>query len=362
MGLHMYRVGERINNLSTETIEKIYSLIAEIDAVKTSQQITNNVAQQILKRLTKSAIITSTGSSNRIEGNRLSDAEVKSIYQNINIKKFKTRDEQEIAGYIETLQLVFDNYAEIAVSESNILWLHREMLKYCDKDERHRGIYKIGPNRVEAIDHSGNIAGNIVGVVFDPTPPHLVRKEMSELVDWYNDAIFRKHPLIVTANFIFEYLAIHPFQDGNGRTSRLLSNLMLLRHGYHFAKITSHEQIIEANKAEYYKVLNYTQKTWKTEDEDVSEWILFFLTIVNTQAQKVIEIMNRDNFEQLLSEKQLTVWNYILSLDGGEFSRKDVITATNIAAITVESIIKKFLNMDKITKLGQGRATRYRII
>jgi Fic family protein len=358
MGLSMYRVGERINNLSRETIERIYSLIAEIDAVKTSQQITNNIAPQILERLTKSAIITSTGSSNRIEGNRLSDAEVRSIYQNINIKKFKTRDEQEIAGYIETLQFVFDNYTELAVSESNILWLHKEMLKYCDKDERHRGIYKIGPNRVEARDH----LGNIVGVVFDPTPPHLVRKEMGELVDWYNDATSRKHPLIATANFIFEYLAIHPFQDGNGRTSRLLSNLMLLRHGYHFTKITSHEQIIEANKAEYYKMLNYTQKTWKTEHEDVSEWILFFLTVVKTQAQKVIEIMNKDNFEQLLSEKQLTVWNYILSLDDREFSRKDVIAATNIPAITVESIIKKFLNMNKITKLGQGRATRYRII
>jgi Fic family protein len=183
---------------------------------------------------------------------------------------------------------------------------------------------------------------------------------MSELIDWYNDAVSRKHSLIVTANFVFEYLAIHPFQDGNGRTSRLLSNLMILHHGYHFAKIMSHEQIIEANKAEYYKVLNYTQKTWKTDSEDISEWILFFLTVVKTQAQKVLEIMNRDNFEQLLSEKQLTVWNYILSLEGGEFRRKNVIAATNIPAITVESIIKKFLNMNKITKLGQGRATRYR--
>jgi Fic family protein len=356
MGLSMYRVNKRINNLSGETIEKIYSLIAEIDAAKTSWKITHNIAPQMLKRLTESAIITSTGSSNRIEGNRLSDAEVKSIYQNINIKKFKTRDEQEIAGYIETLQFVFDNYAEITVSESNILWLHKKMLKYCDKDERHRGIYKIGQNRVEARDPSGNI----VGVVFDPTPPHLVQKEMSELVDWHSDAISRKHPLIVMANFIFEYLAIHPFQDGNGRTSRLLSNLMLLRGGYYFTKITSHEQIIEANKAEYYKVLNYTQKTWKTESEDVSEWILFFLTVVKTQAQKVIKIMSSDNFEQLLSEKQLAVWNYILNLEGGEFSRKDVIAATNIPAITIESIIKKFLNMNKIMKLGQGRATRYR--
>ncbi|MDR2598187.1 MAG: Fic family protein [Holosporales bacterium] len=354
----MNRLNKRISSLYGSITEKIYSIIAEIDAVKTSWRITNSVAPQVLERLTESAIITSTGSSNRIEGNRLSDEEVKSIYQNINIKKFKTRDEQEVAGYIETLQFVVNNYAEISVSESNVLWLHKEMLKYCDKDERHRGHYKIGPNRVE----DRNYGGKVVGIVFDPTPPHLVRKEMSELIDWYTETISLKHPLIVIANFVFEYLAIHPFQDGNGRTSRLLSNLMLLRNGYFFTKITSHEQIIESNKAEYYRVLNHTQTTWKTEHEDLSEWILFFLEIIRTQAQKIIEIMEKDNFEQLLSEKQLVVWSYILGLQGGEFSRRDVISGTGITAITVESIIKKLLAMNKIIRLGQGRATRYRQI
>ncbi|MDR1333391.1 MAG: Fic family protein [Holosporales bacterium] len=352
----MDRLDKRITNLDGRVTEKIYSLIAEIDAVRASWRITNSVAPQVLDRLTESAIITSTGSSNRIEGNRLSDEEVKSIYRNINIKKFKTRDEQEIAGYIETLQFVFDSYEEISVSESNVLWLHKGMLKYCEKDKCHRGNYKIGPNRVEARNHSGNV----VGIVFDPTPPHLVRKEMSELIDWYNGTMGLKHPLIVTANFIFEYLAIHPFQDGNGRTSRLLSNLMLLRSGYFFTKLASHEQVIEANKAEYYKVLNHTQTTWKTDHEDLSEWILFFLEVVKIQSQKVIEVMTQDNFERLLSEKQLVVWNYILRLHGAEFSRKDVISGTGITAITVESIIKKFLNMNKLTRLGQGRATRYK--
>jgi Fic family protein len=350
----MDRFNKRISFL--EDIEEIYSIIAEIDAVKTSWRITNSIAPPILARLTESAIITSTGASNRIEGNKLSDDEVKAIYQNINIKKFKTRDEQEIAGYMETLQFVFKNHDNISISESNILWLHQEMLKYCDKDERHRGIYKIGPNRVEARD----ALGRILGIVFEPTPPHLVKKEMMELIDWYNAATSSRHPLIVIANFIFEYLAIHPFQDGNGRTSRLLSNLMLLRSEYLFTQIASHEQIIEANKAEYYKVLNHTQTTWKTDNEDVSQWILFFLKIVRIQAQKAIAFMTSDNFEQLLSSKQLTVWDYILSLHGKEFSRKNVVDATGIVPVTVESILKKFLNMNKITRLGQGRAVRYR--
>lgn len=352
----MYRVNERISNLSLKNIEEMYAIIAEIDAVKGSWQLATHVVPQMISRLTQSVIITSTGSSNRIEGNRLSDDEVRSIYKNINIKKFKTRDEQEIAGYIELLQFIFENYEEIAISESNVLWLHQEMLKYYSKDEGHRVSYKIAPNRVEARDASGNV----VGIVFDPTPPHLVRKEMSELLAWYNNAITKKHPLIVMANFIFEYLAIHPFQDGNGRTSRLLTNLMLLRYGYNFVKITSHEQIIEANKAEYYKVLNYTQTTWKTDHEDASSWILFFLDVVKTQAQKVASLMRPDNFEQLLSEKQRVVWTFIESNPTLEFSRKDIGKATGFPLVTVESIIKKFLNMKKIIKLGEGRATRYK--
>jgi Fic family protein len=188
-----------------------------------------------------------------------------------------------------------------------------------------------------------------------------VKKEMGELTDWYNETIEKKHPLIVTANFIFEYLAIHPFRDGNGRTSRLLSNLMMMRSGYHFAKTASHEQVIESNKAEYYKVLNYTQTTWKTDREDVSRWILFFLNIVKAQATKAIELVKRDNFEQLLSEKQLAVWNYISS-SPEKSGRKDIAEATGIPAVTVESVVRKLLNMNKIIKLGQGRATKYRKI
>jgi Fic family protein len=351
----MDRLGKRITGLDSKIIEEIYSLIAEIDAAKASWRITNSVAPQVIERLTESTIIASTGASNRIDGNNMSDDEVKSIYQTLNTKKLKTREEQEIAGYIEILQFMFDNHEEIIVSESNILWLHKEMQKYCNKDEKHKGSYKNNSNHGEARERSGNVAE-----LLDLTPAHLVRKEISELVDWYNEAINSKHPLIVTANFIFEYLAIHPFQDGNGRISRLLSNLMLLHNEYLFTRIISHEQIIETNKIEYHSVLNYTQTTWKTNCEDVSQWILFFLKIVKTQAKKIVEIMQTDNFEQLLSEKQLVVWNYILSRQGEKFSRKDVMAATSIAGVTIGSIIKKLLNMNKIMQLGQGRATAYK--
>jgi len=359
MNWQTFRLTTRLA-LKPAIVESVYSLIAEIDSVKTGWKMTGKLLPQAIERLTHSVIVTSTGSSNRIEGNRLTDVEVEVLYKNLRIKKFKTRDEQEVAGYLEMLELVFDSYREIPVRESSILQLHRDMLKYSDKDARHKGHYKFGSNRVEAKDQSGRV----LGIIFDPTPPHLVQKEMQELVGWYGWAVENnfKHPLILIANFVFEYLAIHPFQDGNGRTSRLLSNLMLLQHGYDFAAVVSHEKLIEANKADYYLALNKTQKTWKTGKEDLSQWLLFFLKIIQAQARQALKILEGDHFEYLLSEKQLDLWRWATALPGREFGRKAAVEALGYPARTVESIIKKLLGMKKLERIGEGRATRYKVV
>lgn len=353
-----FRLTTRLN-LKAEIVEEIYSIIAEIDAVKTGWQLTGRLQPQTIERLTHSVIVTSTGASNRIEGNRLSDSDVEALYRKLRIKKFKTRGEQEVAGYLEMLELVLESFAEIPVKESTILQLHGDMLKYSEKDACHKGQYKFGSNRVEAKDQSGNV----LGVIFDPTPPHLVKKEMRELVEWYQWAAEakQKHPLLLIANFIFEFLAIHPFQDGNGRASRLLSNLMLLQHGYSFASVVSHERLIEASKADYYLALNKTQKTWKGKKENVSEWLLFFLRIVQAQARQALRILEGDSIDHLLSGKQLELWRWASGLAGAEFSRKDAIEALSLPPRTVESIIKKLLEMKKLQKAGAGRATRYRV-
>src|SRR3990167_1905687 len=199
-----FRLQKRLE-LNPAIIEKVYSLLSEIDSVKHSWHISERMLPQTIERLTHSVIVTSTGSSNRIEGNRLSDIEVENLYKNLRVKKFKTRDEQEIVGYLECLELIFANYKDIPIKEFSILKLHQDMLTYSEKDIRHKGLYKFGSNRVEAKDPEGNI----VAVIFDPTPPHLVKKEMQELIDWYTWAVKgkAKHPLILMANFIFEYLA-----------------------------------------------------------------------------------------------------------------------------------------------------------
>lgn len=359
MDWQRFRLTTRLS-FDAEATEEFYRLIAEVDAVKGSWRLTGRLLPQTVERLTHSVIVTSTGSSNRIEGNRLSDREVEALYRRLHIRKFKTRDEQEVAGYLEMLEQVFAHYEDIPIKESTILQLHRDMLRHSDKDARHKGEYKFGSNRVEAKDPGGRV----LAVVFDPTPPHLVQKEMQELVGWYDWAVGSrfKHPLLLTANFIFEYLAIHPFQDGNGRTSRLLTNLMLLQHGYSFATVVSHERLVEANKADYYLALNRTQQTWKTKREDVSDWLRFFLTLLQSQANQAIRLLEEDSMETLLSAKQLALWQWAQSLPESEFSRKTAVAALGYPARTVEAIIKKLLEMKKLERIGQGRATRYRII
>ncbi|HLB34682.1 MAG TPA: Fic family protein [Chthoniobacterales bacterium] len=351
---HDYRVHQRLS-LNPSIVEEVYAMLSEIDAVKNSWRITGQLLPQSLERLTRSVIVTSTGASNRIEGNNLSDVEVEDLYKNLRIKKFKTRDEQEVAGYLKALELVFNSYQDITITESFIFQLHREMLAYSDKDVRHRGEYKIGSNRVEAKDHSGKV----IGVIFDPTPPYLVKKEMQELIDWYQWAVSTqaKHPLLLIANFIFEYLAIHPFQDGNGRTSRLLANLMLLQHGYLFAQVVSHERIIESCKADYYVALNKTQRTWKTAAEEITPWLLFFLKIIKSQSNEALQLIEGDTIDYLLSKKQMALWQW--AAEGREFGRKDAVQALGFPERTIESIIKKLVDLKRLKRIGQGKATRY---
>ena len=350
------RLSKRLT-FSPEQTEALYAILSEIDAIKITFRLTDRLAPQTITRLTQSVIVTSAGASNRIEGNRLSDDEVEALYRNMRIRKFKTRDEQEVAGYLEMLELVLTSYADMPLTEALILQLHRDMLKYSDKDHRQRGAYKFGPNRVGVKDQSGKV----IGIIFNPTPPHLVKKEMQELVEWNHWAETEnfKHPLIRIGNFMFEYLAIHPFQDGNGRTSRLLTNLLLIRHGYKFTALVSHEKLIEARKAEYYLALNKAQSSWKTENEDIFPWLLYFLEIIKSQAIDALALIEGERIENLLSKKQLALWQWIQKRNKKEFGRKDAVEALGFPQRTIEASIKKLVELKRLEKIGQGRATRY---
>jgi Fic family protein len=224
-----FRINARLGHLKPSDIEIIYALIAQIDAVKNSWYLSEKLSPRAIERLTHSVIITSRGASNRIEGNYLSDEQVENLYNQVSIQDLKSRDEQEVVGYLQVLEFIFNHYQEFPLTEYSVLTVHRDMLNYVQKDMHHRGVYKTVSNRVEERDQRGKV----VGVIFEPTPPYLVKKEIQELIYWFDWALQNstKHPLIVIANFIFEFLVIHPFQDGNGRTSRLLTNLMFIKAG-----------------------------------------------------------------------------------------------------------------------------------
>ncbi len=356
------RFNRRIENIPTE----IWSKITQIDELKGQWIAGARLSPQVLGRLKRSVLITSTGASTRIEGARLSDEDVEKLMRGIDIQKFTDRDKQEVKGYFGLLENVFESCLSakegasaeksLKFSESAIKHFHKELLKYVKKDELHRGEYKKTENKVEMID----AAGESIGVLFDTTPAYLTPKEMQELVEWTQEALVEKkyHPLLIVGNFLVEFLQIHPFQDGNGRLSRALTNLLLLKEGYLFMPYVSHEKLVEDNKPDYYLALRRSQKTFKTDHEDITAWLDFFLTIFLKQSKMAVELLSKENIEKLLSKKQLAVWEYLQRVD--ETTTGEIVKKSKVARPTVKQALDKLLRLKKVERIGLGRSARYR--
>ncbi|MDR2702604.1 MAG: Fic family protein [Spirochaetaceae bacterium] len=270
--------------------------IAELDEFKGAWNGFTRLRPEQLKTLKKVATIESIGSSNRIEGNKLSDTEVEELLSLIDKKSFKSRDEEEVAGYAELMNIIFDNYSVIPLTENYIKQLHQILLQYTGKDKRHRGEYKKLSNTIAAYDEKGKE----IGIVFETATPFDTPFLMEELVEWVrknlDDPLL--HPLIVIGVFIVHFLAIHPFQDGNGRLSRALTTMLLLKKGYVYVPYSSIESIIEAGKEGYYRALRRTQKNILSGKVDYEPWLSFFLTTLQKQKkhleEKIAAIMSDD--------------------------------------------------------------------
>ena len=348
--------GDRFEKRIKQLSGGIWTKVAQIDELKGQWTAGARLSPQILGRLKQSVLVTSTGASTRIEGAKLSDEDVEKLMRGISIQKFADRDRQEVRGYFELLQTVFDAWKNIRFSENSIKHLHQEMLKYVEKDKLHRGKYKHKENKV----HMVNAAGQSAGILFDTTPAYLTPKEMQEIVEWSAEALKRKtyHPLLIIGNFIVEFLKIHPFEDGNGRISRILTNLLLLQHGYLFIPYVSHEKLVEDNKPDYYMALRKSQNTFKTKQENINAWLEFFMNTVLAQAQGAVKLLTEEDLETTLSPKQLAVWQFLQTVDEaspGEISKK-----SKVARPTVNQALEKLIRLNKIERLGMGRTTRYR--
>ncbi len=271
-------------NFKFNTNQQILKLIGHIDGFKGKWNIAEKQENIYLKELRKIATIESIGSSTRIEGATLSDKEVQELLNDIKITKLKSRDEQEVVGYYEVLELIYENYKDIPLTESYVKQFHQLLLKYSNKDKRHRGGYKHLPNKVVA-----NYPNGEQRVIFATTEPALVAGEMTELIEWTNKQLKEEtiHPLIIIGSFIYDFLSIHPFQDGNGRLSRLLTTLCLLQNDYLFIQYISFENHIEQNKKEYYEALMTGQKNRGTKAELIDTWLIFFLNSLSILTQKL---------------------------------------------------------------------------
>jgi Fic family protein len=345
--------------IQTDTLSitpAILKLIAEIDEFKGAWTAIGRISPERLNALRRVATIESIGSSTRIEGARLSDREVEALLAGLGVKEFASRDEEEVAGYAETMETVFAHFKEIALTENHVKQLHRDLLKYSSKDERHRGEYKTHNNHVEAFGPDGES----LGVVFETATPFDTPRLMTELVEWTRENLEsgELHKLIVIAVFVVVFLAIHPFQDGNGRLSRILTTLLLLRAGYSYVPYSSLESVIEQSKDAYYLALRQTQGTLRTEAADWQPWLTFFLRALQQQKAQLEKKIERERL--ILGDlPELSVQILELCREHGRVTVAEVVKVTGANRNTIKDHLKALTKAGHIEPHGAGRGSWY---
>jgi Fic family protein len=347
--------------LNTDTIHitpEILTLIAEIDEFKGAWRALGTLAPERLKALRHVATIESIGSSTRIEGSKLTDREVELLLSNLEIKQFSSRDEQEVAGYATVMETVFQAWQDISVTENHIKQLHRDLLGYSVKDERHRGDYKTLRNDVGAFDADGTM----IGVVFETASPFDTPRRMQEMVAWFKGAreLGQLHPLLSISVFIVTFLEIHPFQDGNGRLSRILTTLLLLQAGYAYVPYSSLESVIEHSKEGYYLALRQTQASLHTDSPNWQPWLVFFLRALQQHKRRLAEKIEREKL-MLAALPELAAQIIDEARSRGRVTMGDMIRLTGASRNTLKEHFKRLQEQGYIVREGMGKATWYRL-
>jgi Fic family protein len=335
---------------------EMLTLIADIDEFKGAWRALGRLAPERLRQLRKVATIESVGSSTRIEGAKLTDREVEELLGRIRAQSFGTRDEQEVAGYADVMETVFASHESIPITENHIKQLHAMLLRYSEKDARHRGEYKKLSNSVEAFDESGTS----LGVIFETATPFDTPRMMADLVEWVRLAQSDKtlHPLIRVGVFVVVFLAVHPFQDGNGRLSRALTTLLLLKAGYAYTPYSSLESIIEQSKEGYYVALRRTQATLNNPSPDWTPWLVFFLRALQQQKARLETKIERERLMRA-SMPALAITILDLAAEHGQVSVGDIIRITATPRGTVKKRINELVQAGHLAPVGQGRGARY---
>ncbi len=347
--------------LNTDTIQitpELLSLISRIDEFKGAWRALGTLAPERLSALRRVATIESIGSSTRIEGSKLSDREVERLLSNLEIKSFTTRDEQEVAGYAELMDLVFLSWQDIPFTENYLKQLHQILLRYSDKDIQHRGKYKTTSNSVAAFAENGVQ----IGIVFQTASPFDTPRLMTELVTWAQTErdSRRLHPLLIIAVFVVVFLEIHPFQDGNGRLSRVLTTLLLLQAGYTYVPYSSLESVVEMNKEAYYLALRQTQCSIRTEAPNWQPWLAFFLRSLAEQVRRLEKKVEREKLV-LAALPELALQIVEFAREHGRVTMGDVIKLTGASRNTLKEHFRTLVERGHLNRLGAGRGIWYEL-
>jgi Fic family protein len=331
---------------------EILSLIAEIDEFKGAWRALGTLAPERLSALRRVATIESIGSSTRIEGSQLSDREVERLLANLEIQSFTSRDEQEVAGYAAVMETIFHAWQDIPLTENHIKQLHRDLLQYSQKDDRHRGEYKKLPNNVAAFDDDGKQ----IAILFETATPFDTPLRMAELAEWLHteQELKRLHSLLIAAIFTVVFLAIHPFQDGNGRLSRVLTTLLLLKSGYAYVPFS----VIENSKEGYYLALRQTQSTIQTGDPNWQPWLLFFLRALQQQKRRLSVKVERERLV-LAALPELAVGVLEYAREHGRVTMADMIRLTGASRNTLKEHFRKLVEMQQLVMHGSKKGSWY---
>ena len=332
------------------------NLVAGIDEFKGIWRALGTLAPERLRALRHVATIESIGSSTRIEGSKLSDREVERLLSKLEIGLFSSRDDQEVAGYAEVMETIFRAWEDLPITENYIKQFHRDLLRHSGKDARHCGEYKKLSNSIAAIDRQGRQ----IGIVFETASPFDTPLLMTELVDWFGEA--RKtqllHPLLLIAVFVVVFLEIHPFQDGNGRLSRVLTTLLLLQAGYAYVPYSSLESVIENSKEGYYLALRQTQATIRGVAPDWQPWLLFFLRSLDQHKRRLAAKVEREKLiVAALPSLSVEIVEYVQQ--HGRATMGEIIRLTGASRNTLKEHLAQLVDKRHLARHGTGKGSWY---
>jgi len=358
MGVIGRNIGSMLRSDTLQITPEVLNLIARIDEFKGAWRALGTLAPDRLSALRRVATIESIGSSTRIEGSKLSDREVEKLLSNLAIQSFETRDEQEVAGYAELMDLVFSAWRDIPFNENHIKQLHQILLRHSEKDSRHRGQYKTHSNSVAAFDENGVQ----IGIVFETASPFDTPRLMAELVAWVNGERDKAalHPLLIIAIFVVVFLEIHPFQDGNGRLSRVLTTLLLIQAGYAYVPYSSLESVIELNKEAYYLALRQTQGSIRTDAPNWQPWLVFFLRSLAEQVRRLEKKVEREKIV-LAALPELSLQIVEFAREHGRVTIGDAIKLTGVSRNTLKQHFRNLVEHGHLTQQGSGRGVWYEL-